>query len=83
MVYTNQPKGFFSLMTVFKWYSNSKFSQNTTNLISIKGATCFDSRSHHQANYLTVFEVQQVKVHIFEIPKIFNFGIPKKMFTFT
>ena len=32
-------------------YSKSKFSQNTTNLLSIKVATCFDSRSHHQANY--------------------------------
>jgi len=27
-----------------------KFSQNTTNLLSIKVATCFDSRSHYQAN---------------------------------
>jgi len=50
-------------------YSNSKFSQNTTNLLSIKVATCFDSRSHHQANYWTMFEVHQVKVHIFGIPK--------------
>jgi hypothetical protein len=32
-------------------YSKSKYSQNTTNLLSIKMATCFDSRSLHQANY--------------------------------
>jgi hypothetical protein len=29
----------------------NKFSPNTNNLLSIKLATCFDSRSHHQANY--------------------------------
>jgi len=34
-------------------YSKSKFSQNTTNLLSIKVAICFDPRSHHQANYRT------------------------------
>jgi len=28
----------------------SKFSQNTTNLLSIRVATCFDSRNYHQAN---------------------------------
>jgi len=51
-------------------YSKSKFSQNTTNLLSIINmATCFDSQSHHQANYWTMFEVQQVKVHTFGIPK--------------
>ena len=50
-------------------YSKSKFSRNTTNLLSIKVATCFDSRSHHKANYWTMFEVRQVKVHIFGIPK--------------
>ena len=32
-------------------YSKSKFKQNTTNLLSIKVATRFDSKSHHQANY--------------------------------
>jgi hypothetical protein len=33
-------------------YSKSKFSQNATNLLSIINvATCFDSQSHHQANY--------------------------------
>jgi len=37
--------------------------------MSIKVVTCFDSRSHHQANYRTMFEVHQVKVHIFGIPK--------------
>ena len=31
-------------------YSKSKFSQNTSNLFSIKVATCFDSYSH-QASY--------------------------------
>ena len=50
-------------------YSKSKFSQNTTNLLSIKVATCFDSRSHHKANYWIMFEVHQVKVHIFGIQK--------------
>jgi hypothetical protein len=44
-------------------YSKSKFSQNTTNLLSIKVATRFDSRSHHQANYWTMYEVHEVKVH--------------------
>jgi hypothetical protein len=43
--------------------------RNTTNLLSIKVATCFDSRSHHQANYRTTFEIHQVKVQIFGIPK--------------
>jgi hypothetical protein len=32
-------------------YSKSTFSHNTTNLLSIKVATCFNSRSHHQFNY--------------------------------
>jgi len=54
---------------VFTKYSKSKFSQNTTNILSIKVATCFDSSSHHQANYWTMHEVHQVKVHIFGIPK--------------
>jgi len=36
---------------VFTKYSKSEFSQSTTNLLSVKVATCFDSRSHHQANY--------------------------------
>jgi len=54
---------------VFTKYSKSRFSQNTTNLLSNKVATCFDSRSHHQANYWTMYEVRQVKVHIFGIPK--------------
>jgi len=27
-------------------YSKSTFSQNTSNLLSIKVATCFDSRGH-------------------------------------
>jgi len=49
---------------VFTKYSNSKFSQNTTILLSIKVVTCFDSRSHHQANYWTMFEVHQVKVQV-------------------
>jgi predicted DCC family thiol-disulfide oxidoreductase YuxK len=54
-------------------YSNilgvGKFSQNTTNLLSIIDvATCFDSQSHHQANYWTMFRVHQVKVHTFGIP---------------
>jgi hypothetical protein len=40
-------------------YSKSKFGQNTTNLLSIEVATCFDSRSHHQANYWTTYEVRQ------------------------
>jgi len=32
--------------------SKSTFSQNKTNLLSIINvATCFDSQSHHQANY--------------------------------
>jgi len=46
-----------------KWKCKWKFSQNTTILLSIKVVTCFDSRSHHQANYWTMFEVHQVKVH--------------------
>ena len=50
-------------------YSKSKFSQNTTNLLSIKMATCFDSQSHHQANYRTMLKVHEVKVHIFGTPK--------------
>jgi len=50
-------------------YFKSKFSQNTTNLLSIKVATCFDLRLHHQANYRTMYEVHQVKVHILGIPK--------------
>ena len=54
---------------VFTRYSKNEFSQNTTNLLPIKVATCFDSRSHHQANYWTMYEVQEVKVHIFGIPK--------------
>jgi hypothetical protein len=54
---------------VFTKYSKSKFSQNTTILLSIKVATRFDSRSHHQANYWTMCEVQQVKVHVSGIPK--------------
>ena len=53
---------------VFTKYSKSRFSQNTTNLLSIKVATYFDSRSHHQVNYWTMFELHQVKVHIFGIP---------------
>jgi hypothetical protein len=48
--------------------SKSKFSQNTTILLLIKVATCFDSRSH-QANCWTIYVVHQVKVHIFGIPK--------------
>jgi len=48
-------------------YWKSKFSQNTTNLLS--KWTCFDSMSrHHQANYWNMFEVHQVKVHIW-VPK--------------
>ena len=56
---------------VFTKYSNSKFSQNTTNLLPIKVATCLDSRSHHQANYWTMFEAHQVKGHIWD-PKVFT-----------
>jgi hypothetical protein len=52
-----------------KRYPKSKFSQNTTNLLSTNVATCFDSRSHHQVNYWTMFEVHQVKVHIFGTSK--------------
>jgi hypothetical protein len=54
-------------------YSKSKFSQNTADLLSIKVATCFDSRSHHQANYWIMYEVHQVKVHIFGIPNMCTF----------
>jgi hypothetical protein len=38
---------YFYLLKYFK----SKFSQNTNNLFSIKVSTCFDSESHHLANY--------------------------------
>ena len=58
-----------STRCVFSKYSKSKFSKNTTDLLSIRVATCFDSGSHHQANYWTMFEVHQVKLHIFGIPK--------------
>ena len=51
---------------VFTNYSKSQFSQNTTNLLSIKVATCFDSRSRHQASYWTMFEEHQVKVYIWD-----------------
>jgi hypothetical protein len=54
---------------VFTKYTKSKFSQNTANLLSIKVATCFDSRSRHQASYKTMFQVHQVKVHFFGIAK--------------
>jgi len=64
------------LVFLFNWSHfhvfslKSKFSQNTTNLLSIINvATCFDSRSHHQANYWTMFVVHQLKVHILGIPK--------------
>jgi hypothetical protein len=50
-----------------------KFSQNTTNLFSVKVAKYFDSRSQHQANFWTTYKVHQVKVHIFEIPKMCTF----------
>jgi len=36
---------------VFTEYSKSKFSQNTSNLLSVKVATGFDSRNRHQVNY--------------------------------
>ena len=45
---------------VFTKHSTSKSSQNTTNLLSIKVATCFDSRSQHQANYWTMYEVHYI-----------------------
>jgi len=52
-------------------YSKSKFSQNTTNLLSVNVATCFDSSSYYQANCWTMFKVHQVKVHIWD-PKMFT-----------
>ena len=48
----------------------SKFSQNTTNLLSVmNAATCCDSKSLNQANNWTMCKVHQEAMHIFGIPK--------------
>ena len=56
-------------MLILRYVYKIKFSQNTTNLLSIKLATCFDSKGHHQANYWTMFKVHQETTHIFRISK--------------